>query len=263
MTAPSLIDVLPCRVDIETRELQHFDLDLAPATIAWLQGHEQRSSDILRKALAMVELRLTGVDSIEAAASSHGDATAWTIDDGTLSFDGSALSIWRLTPQQTRIEIEYRAPFVAEAVRILAECLDRLLDAMVSADTEHLDKVDVVDPSERQRMLVEWNDTTVMRPAFASVHAAFKAARDGTPDATAVVDSKHTLTYAQLDARAAWVAQQLRMHGIVAGDVVAIALERSVDAVVAVLGTLKAGAAYLPIDMTHPAERLAFMLEDA
>src|SRR3546814_9344402 len=76
-----------------------------------------------------------------------------------------------------------------------------------------------------------------------------------SPDALAVVDATKSFTYAELDRRAAGLASRLRAEGVVAGDVVAVAMERSVGAVVAVLATLKAGAGYLPLDVSQPEGR--------
>src|SRR3546814_16583222 len=87
--------------------------------------------------------------------------------------------------------------------------------------------------------------------------------RHRSPDALAVVDATKSFTYAELDRRAAGLASRLRAEGVVAGDVVAVAMERSAGAVVAVLATLKAGAGYLPLDVSPPEERLALHLDDA
>src|SRR5438045_1005396 len=84
-----------------------------------------------------------------------------------------------------------------------------------------------------------------------------------TPDALAVTDVTHTLTYRELDRRSSRVADALRAFDVGRETVVAICLERSAAFVVAALGVLKAGAAYLPLDPATPAERLAFMLDDA
>jgi nonribosomal peptide synthetase DhbF len=83
------------------------------------------------------------------------------------------------------------------------------------------------------------------------------------PDAVALVFKRRQMTYADLDARANQLAWSLRGDDIGPEDIVAISLERSIEMVVAIVGTLKAGAAYLPLDSAHPAERLAFMIEDA
>src|SRR5690606_26603414 len=91
----------------------------------------------------------------------------------------------------------------------------------------------------------------------------FARIRDRLPDAQAVVDADGSLSYAQLDQRATALAARLRAEGVVAGEVVAVAMARSAPAVVALLAVLKAGAAYLPLDVAQPDERLAFTLDDA
>src|SRR3546814_20539737 len=87
--------------------------------------------------------------------------------------------------------------------------------------------------------------------------------RHRSPDALAVVDATKSFTYAELDRRAAGLASRLRAEGVVAGDVVAVALERSAGPVVAVLAPLKAGCGYLPLDVSTPAARPAFPLHTA
>ncbi|MDP9845756.1 non-ribosomal peptide synthetase [Streptosporangium lutulentum] len=101
------------------------------------------------------------------------------------------------------------------------------------------------------------------QPAAPAVPDLFEAALRNTPDAVAVECGDATLTYAELDARADELTALLRSRGVVPGDVVGICLNRSPDAVAALLATWRAGAAYLPLDPEHPAERLAFMLDDS
>ncbi len=94
------------------------------------------------------------------------------------------------------------------------------------------------------------------------LHMLFARQVERSPDIPAVVDSHETLTYAALDRRADQLAYWLRRRGVRADDRVAVALERSTGLVVAMLGILKAGAAYVPIDPGYPAERISAMLED-
>ena len=97
----------------------------------------------------------------------------------------------------------------------------------------------------------------------ATLPALFEAQVARTPDAVAVVFEEESLTYAQLNARANRLAHHLIGLGIGPESIVALALPRSLEMVIGLLGILKAGAAYLPLDPDYPAERLAFMLEDA
>ena len=95
------------------------------------------------------------------------------------------------------------------------------------------------------------------------LHTLFEASVRRNPQAIALVDGTLSLTYAELDARAEAVSRRLRALGIGPGAVVALAARRSADTIAAVLGTLKAGAAYCPLDLAYPLDRLRFMLEDS
>ncbi|HEV2844106.1 MAG TPA: AMP-binding protein, partial [Thermoanaerobaculia bacterium] len=139
--------------------------------------------------------------------------------------------------------------------------LDRLLAGM--AADRAISETPMLSPAERHQTLVEWNDTAAARPEGVLAHELFEAQAARTPDAPAVVFQGETLTYAELDTRADRLAGHLRRLGCVAESRVGISLERSLDLIVALLGVLKAGAAYLPLDPDYPRERLAFVVEDA
>ncbi|GAA2410191.1 hypothetical protein GCM10010191_18690 [Actinomadura vinacea] len=117
-------------------------------------------------------------------------------------------------------------------------------------------------PEERHRILVEWNDTECP-VAPATLPEMFEARVREKPDAVALVFGDTELTYAELNARANRLAHALIERGVGPERVVALALPRSPEMIVAELAVLKAGGAYLPLDTDHPAERLAFMLDDA
>ncbi|WP_405402101.1 amino acid adenylation domain-containing protein [Streptomyces sp. NBC_01104] len=125
-----------------------------------------------------------------------------------------------------------------------------------------LSGIDVLSADERHRVLSEWNDTAADVP-HTTVPALFEAQVARTPDAVAVVAGGTETTYAGLDARANRLARLLSARGIGPETVVAVCLERGTDLLVALLGVLKAGGAYLPVDPAYPAERIALMLGDA
>ncbi len=116
--------------------------------------------------------------------------------------------------------------------------------------------------AERQQ-LQSWNATTVAYPPDLLLHQLVAAQVARTPDAIALAFEDQQLTYAALDARANQLARHLQSLGVGPDALVAVALERSLNLVVALLGVLKAGGAYLPLDPSYPKERLAFMLSDS
>src|SRR5512143_1050142 len=111
--------------------------------------------------------------------------------------------------------------------------------------------------------LDEWNDTAADYPRDRCLHELFEAQAAASPDRIAVVCGNDALTYQELDERATRLADRLVALGSGPDVLTAICLDRSVEMVVAVLGVLKSGGAYVPIDPAYPADRIAFMLEDA
>ncbi|MGK9237384.1 AMP-binding protein, partial [Inquilinus limosus] len=167
------------------------------------------------------------------------------------------------TPLGLQGRIEYAVDLFDRAtVEGIAGRLVRLLEAVAEAPDRPIGTIDLLAPEERRRILVEWNDTARPVPD-ATLPALFEAQAARSPDATAVVFEDARLSYAELNARANRLAHHLIGRGVGPETVVALCLERSFDMVVALLGILKAGAAYLPLDPDYPAERLAFMVEDA
>ncbi|MFI0348970.1 amino acid adenylation domain-containing protein [Actinomadura sp. 9N407] len=139
----------------------------------------------------------------------------------------------------------------------------RYLRALAAADPDTpLHAVELLDEAERHLVLNEWNDTALpVAPAVVPELVEAQAAR--TPGATAVVAGPTRLTYAELNARANRLARHLVAQGVGTEDFVALALPRTADLVVAALAVLKAGAAYQPIDLAYPPDRVAYMLADA
>ncbi|MFB7511863.1 amino acid adenylation domain-containing protein [Streptomyces sp. NPDC056144] len=143
----------------------------------------------------------------------------------------------------------------------LADALRRLLAQAADDPHRPVGELDVLGDSGRAA-LAAWHDTA-LPGADALVTDAFAAQAAATPDATALVLGASRLTYAELDARANRLAQGLAAAGVGPEDLVGLALPRSLDALVAVLAVLKAGAAFLPLDAEYPRDRIAHMLADA
>ncbi|MEU8928217.1 amino acid adenylation domain-containing protein, partial [Kitasatospora sp. NPDC048545] len=137
----------------------------------------------------------------------------------------------------------------------------RVLDGLLADPAQPVADAPILDPAERHRISVEWNDTAVDLPA-ATLPELFAAQAARTPDATALVFGDERLSYAELDARADRLARLLAARGVGPERTVALVLERSVEMVVALLATVKAGAAYLPVDPEYPTDRIAVVLAD-
>jgi amino acid adenylation domain-containing protein len=123
--------------------------------------------------------------------------------------------------------------------------------------------IELLTASERQQMLVEWNETAAVYPQDESFYELFEQQAQRTPDALALVFGHERISYQELNARANRLAHHLRSLGVGAEVLVGLCLERSVEMVVGLLAILKAGGAYVPLDSSYPRERLSFMLEDA
>jgi amino acid adenylation domain-containing protein/non-ribosomal peptide synthase protein (TIGR01720 family) len=150
----------------------------------------------------------------------------------------------------------------AAVERLLAHLKQLLSDIAAGADKSLAD-VRLLDEDERRRILTEWNETATTYPREHTVHQLFEAQAERTPEALALVCGEERLTYAELNARANRLAHHLREKGVGAETTVGVLSERSPEMVVALLGVLKAGGAYLPLDPAHPQERLSYVLEDA
>ncbi|MGW2317443.1 non-ribosomal peptide synthetase [Streptomyces sp. NPDC001680] len=152
--------------------------------------------------------------------------------------------------------------FDVETARGIGDRLLRVLTAVAGEPRRRLSAIDVLAPAERHRLLVEWNDTAFEVPAI-TLPDLLEAQVAQTPDLPAVQMGDTVLSYAELNARANQLARYLISRGVGPETVVALAMPRSVDVVVALWATLKAGGAYLPIDPGYPADRIDFMLRDA
>jgi amino acid adenylation domain-containing protein/non-ribosomal peptide synthase protein (TIGR01720 family) len=155
--------------------------------------------------------------------------------------------------------LEYRTDlFDRDTVRWIIARLTSVLRAVLADPERPVTSLDLMDPDERHRVVREWNSTRVAVP-MATLPALFEDQVALTPDALAV----GSITYSELNERANRLAGVLAARGVRPESVVAVALERSVDAIVAFLAVLKSGGAYLPVDPDYPAERIRFMLADA
>ncbi|MFC5184123.1 non-ribosomal peptide synthetase [Actinomadura harenae] len=160
-------------------------------------------------------------------------------------------------------DLQYAADlFDRSTAERLAERLTGLLDQVAADPRARLGQLDVLTDAEARDVLA-LRDAPVPAVRDASLVDLFAERVDRAPDATAVVSGETRWTYGELDARSDGVAAGLTERGVRAGDLVGVVLERSADLVAVLLGVLKTGAAYVPVDPSYPAERVAFTLADA
>jgi len=152
--------------------------------------------------------------------------------------------------------------FDEDTIRGMQSRYQQLLEAAVAEPDRPIAELEMLAADERAQVLKSWSGSGADFPV-ACLHERFEANAAATPDAQAVVYEGEALTYGELNERANRLAHRLRELGVGPEVPVALCVRRSLDLVVGVLATLKAGGAYLPLDPDYPAERLAFVLSDA
>jgi amino acid adenylation domain-containing protein len=183
---------------------------------------------------------------------------------GTSKFD---LSLYFWEGAELSGYFEYNTDLFDRATIVrLADHFAGLLAGALADPDRRISELPLLGPAERHGLLVEACDTAPafrVTPGLTRLHHPFEAQAARTPDAVALVAGEERLTYRELDARSNQLAHHLRGLGVGAESMVGIAMRRSAGLVVAILATLKAGGAYLPLDPEYPAERIAFILADS
>ncbi|MGR6319148.1 amino acid adenylation domain-containing protein [Micromonospora soli] len=152
--------------------------------------------------------------------------------------------------------------FTRDTVERMARRWTTLLASIVAAPDTPVSRLELL-PAEERALLAAWNDTAADFPRAQTLHGPIEERAAATPDAVALTIEGRSLTYAELNAAANRIAHRLRAAGVGPETLVGVCAERSVELVAGLLGVLKAGGAYLPLDPEYPADRLAFMVTDA
>lgn len=164
-------------------------------------------------------------------------------------------------------QLTLRASFDAQQLdsaavsRMLCHISHALL-ALTKLDTR-VGEIEIVGQQEREEILRRANERRAISPATTTLHQSFSAQAQATPEAIAITDGDRQISYRELDSRSDAVAGALAAMGMQPGDRVGLLLDRSVGLIVAILGILKSGAAYVPMDPVYPDDRLAWMITDS
>jgi amino acid adenylation domain-containing protein len=184
------------------------------------------------------------------------------VDNGASMFD-LTLYMWERA-KKIRCSIEYDTSlFDPSTIARMLENYKILLQDIVLHPEAKLQELDVISSSERSLILGKWNATERNYPREETIHGLFEEQAQRTASKVAVRCGGDALTYEELDQRAIRLAAKLQLLGVKPGDAVGLFVERSLEMVVGLLGILKSGAAYVPMDPAFPTERLGFMVEDA
>ena len=149
------------------------------------------------------------------------------------------------------------------SIERMLDHLETLLAGIALKPEQPIAKLSLLSAAAREQILVAWNQTTANHPLSSCIHHLFEAQVRRSPDAVAARSASASLTFAELDQRANQLAHYLLDSGIGPQSVVALLLDHSCETLIAILGVLKAGCAYLPLDPSHPPARMAFALADA
>ena len=169
-------------------------------------------------------------------------------------------------PDSLLVDAEYDADlFDSSTVERLLAGYEVLLGAFTDALDRHVSELPIMSAAVERQILVDWNDTARRYPdeQVRCLHRLIEDQADRSPDAVALVLDAEEITWADLDRRANRVAHRLRAMGVEPDQPVGSCVERSPEMVVGLLAVLKAGGAYLPVDPSYPAARVAFTLADA
>ncbi|MCP4659060.1 MAG: amino acid adenylation domain-containing protein, partial [bacterium] len=246
---------------VATDAFAHQDLPFELVVRELAPQRDPGTNPVFQVMFALQSAPVARAELPEGGLSLQSMGVAWR----TAKFD---LSLF-LDNDETAGGLEYNTDlFDATTMERLVAHFERLLGAIVEDPERRLGELALLSAAEMHQLLVAWNDTDAAHPPAAGVHDLFAAQAARTPEAVALVLGDAHRSYRDLDRRSNRLANHLRGRDAgplgVAPDVpVGVALERSPEAVEALLGVLKAGGVFVPLDRSYPAERLAFMLADA
>jgi amino acid adenylation domain-containing protein len=211
----------------------------------------------------LVQVMFTLQGAVESTFSLPSVATdPLAIDPGASRFDLTLVAVPR--GEQIDLMLEYSTELYAEeSARRFLEQFGTLLEEIVADPDRAISKLPILSSGERQRILVEWNRTAQAFAGPGCLHELVENQARLTPHQVAVIAGDVRTTYRQLDAQANRIARQLRAGGISREARVGVFLDRGPELIPALLGVLKSGAAYVPLDPNYPADRLAFALQDS
>lgn len=250
---PSFLDLLKRVREVTLGAQEHQEVPFEYVVRA-LQPGRERGQNPLFQVLFM----------LEPAPPAH--LSGWTlthldIDPGVAKFDLSLILEDR--PEGFLCCFEYSTDlFDEETIARMAGHWQTLLESIVSQPEQRLSQLAMLTEQERRQLLLEWNKIQTSLPPTSRVHTLFEQQVERDPDAVAVIFEDEHMTYGELNRLANRLAHTLQERGVGPEVMVGLCVERSMEMVVGLLGILKAGGVYVPLDPEYPEQRLAFLLAD-
>ncbi|AZK48667.1 non-ribosomal peptide synthetase [Paenibacillus lentus] len=204
------------------------------------------------------------VESIETGqADDTGEISIQSLEDDheQTHYD---LSVQVQLVEKLMVKLSYNsAVYTAESIALVFGHLVTIAQQIINDPDILIQDISIVTAEERQQLLFEFNDFHIELPEGQTVHELFEQQVLSTPEKQAVVFNGNSLTYGELNQEANKVARMIRSHGVLPNEIVALMVEHCLEMIIGVLGILKAGAAYMPIDPSYPVQRVEYMLEDS
>ncbi len=254
---PRFIDLVQRARDTAAGAFGHQDLPFE-LLVEELKPERDRSRTPLFQILFVVH-QYTGAEELELAGT---DTMDYPVAPGTTMYD-LFLQLIELNGQFSG-SIEYSTDlFTTDSIQRMTQHLITLLEGIVENPNARLLDLPLMSTAESDRLLKDWNATGMDYPRDSQLQNLFETQADKNPGSIAVVFEQQSISYGQLNQRANQLAHLLRSRGIRAGDLVGVYLDRSIEMMVALLGILKCGAAYVPLDPSFPPDRIRYMIGDA
>jgi amino acid adenylation domain-containing protein len=223
----------------------------------------QPPRDRSRHPLFQVMVTLNNTDRATSVSLPGLRATALPMRTSTANFDLS-LDLHETDQGRLWLALEHSSDLFDDTTneRMLGH-LQNVLRAVTRDSDQGVADVPLMTEEEREEVVFHFNQTRSTYPRDRLIHELFAEQAAARPEAVALVCGKDHLTYGELERRARRLSRRLRKAGVCRETLVGLCVERSLEMVVGLLGVLKTGGAYLPLDPTYPSSRLALMLEDA
>ena len=249
----SFANTLPTRVRINSNT----------SVVSWLQELHTQQLDIEKYAYSS-RSQIQGWSQLPEDVFLFESNVVWDYDSQKLQSTDKAypITVRAWLNSELILQIAYdRGRFDDETITRMLDHLQTLLEGIVTRSEQSLEELSLLTQKELQ-LLFEWNNTKTNYQQQLCIHQIFEIQAEETPNAVALVFEDKQLTYGELNYRANQLANYLITLGVEPQVRVAICVERSLEMVIGLLGVLKAGGVYVPLDPKYPFERLAFILED-